>query len=121
MASEFMRCPHCRRRLTKSAAVFVLGHAGGFVASGPATVPCPGCGGPLDTAAMIAGKYDEGGGLAEFVGFVLWVVAIFVLMNKYEFGFWAALGIATAGLVALGVVCMTTVKVWNALFGARGD
>ena len=54
MTAEEMICPHCRARLRKSAAAHVLGSSR-FLVMGdlPGSTPCPACGGPLDSAAMI--------------------------------------------------------------------
>lgn len=62
MASTHFNCPRCRRQLEKSPQAFVMGWAGlkpgpeeaGF----PPTLPCPGCGYAIPTAAMLAGDLD---------------------------------------------------------------
>lgn len=106
MKSETFFCPHCRSKLTKSAAAFVMGEVKyGIGLGGMApTVTCPACGKPIDSKAMIDGKYDGAGGGSEAVGCLLWIAGTAYLMIAHEFEFWPAVGIATGGLLVLGLL-----------------
>lgn len=83
MTSEEMICPHCRARLRKSAAAHVLGSTRSLVMGDlPGSTPCPACGGPLGSAAMIRGDYDlqQAGCVAEaFRCLVSLVVGWFII------------------------------------------
>lgn len=107
MKSEYFFCPHCRTKLQKSAAAFVMGEAKNAIVMGgmASSVTCPACGGAIDSQAMIAGKYDPPkASWVETLIFFLWIGATIFLMVQFDFGFWSAIGIATGGIVLLALL-----------------
>ncbi len=105
MKSEYFFCPHCRSKLQKSAAAFVMGEVKYGIALGERTptVTCPACGKAIDSKAMIEGKYDNTGGWTEILGCFAWIGGTGYLMIAHELGFWTALGISTGVLIVLGL------------------
>jgi hypothetical protein len=121
MKSETFFCPHCRSQLKKSAQAWVLGEVqdtpgATYVGIGERaqTVTCPACGGAIDSAAMIAGKYDGGGGAGAegAAGCLVGVVAILLLIFAFEVRVWIAvvLGIVVGGVVTKAVGALLGTK-----------
>ena len=90
MPSETFYCPHCQRKLTKSAQTFIEGEIiennGYSITIGSSerseNVICPGCGGSIDYMKMIKGAYDYGKPIS---GKKLWLysivaIAVFVIL-----------------------------------------
>jgi len=67
-------------------------------------VPCPACGGTIDTAGMVSGKYDAGGGIGDVVGLVAGLFGMIALIAAYDLSWWLAGIIALVGGVLVGRV-----------------
>ena len=116
MKSEYFYCPRCKTKLKKSAAAFVLGEAGRSAAAASQLpfATCPACGADIDTKAMVEGKLDgSGGGCAEATGCLVWLGGVIYLTSAHEFGFWAAVGIATGAALVLALLVLLVTKLFG--------
>ena len=94
MPAETYFCPHCKRRIKKSAQAYLMGESmtiegAQFVALGGVRdiVPCPSCGGEIDNMKMMRGEYDArpggsgggGGRIGYFVIAALIAIAVYFI------------------------------------------
>jgi hypothetical protein len=110
MKSEYFHCPHCRTQLKKSAAAWVLGEAGGYVAGSP-PISCPACRRSLDAQALIDGKYDESAW--SEIGTLVFLLLLLIgtpLQMMAGRGFWVSLGSSFAA--GLAVVVLLALVGW---------
>ena len=105
MASQHFYCPHCKRKLTKSAQAYVLSEVfeGGehnFIGLGelPPYVTCPGCGGRISSMKMVKGDYDKYRKREPLFSVIAWVfytggslLAAILLKKNFHWDWWLAI------------------------------
>lgn len=111
--SKVFACPNCGKTFEKDYALMHLSTGTKFVdvelgASMSAeggyreTVYCKNCRGPIDTKALIEGKFDVRD--RSLIWFAIWVLAIAALVYYGQINFWIASAMVTVILVTCAVI-----------------